>query len=435
MFIEFGILNYRLLIPLIYPILFQIRRFIHEDTNIFYELLTDFFGYMCGGVIFLIIKYRMKNLSSTKTEIMDKKTDEIEEKEKEKDKSNEKITRTDSVIAFKMHTNSIVNNNTTFNITKSKAIYSNINVENIYRQIEKKEMNKYNIKYKYLSLLGLSLIYIIPLGLEAFTLSDININFKAGSSLFYYIFFYVLFSRIILGVKISNHHLLSIIIIIACMPIMLTLFIFNEKEKDYFKLFLHSLYFILITALFSIYNTLEKKYFNKFMDSIYHLMFVVGCICATILMIYELITISIFGIKETTYNGIIFQILKNIKEYSYLYILYFILDVFTAFIWLLGIQLIIYFLSPCHIIIAESLSQIITTILKNSISKYHIAAKIIIYIIYTIIIFSSLIYNEVIIINIYSLSKDTKKKIILRELTEKNIQLTTGEIMEDLEEN
>ena len=56
MFIEFGILNYRLLIPLIYPILFQIRRYIHEDTNTFYELLTDFFGYMCGGVIYLIIR-------------------------------------------------------------------------------------------------------------------------------------------------------------------------------------------------------------------------------------------------------------------------------------------------------------------------------------------------------------------------------------------
>ena len=431
MLIEFGILNYRLLIPLIYPILFQIRRYIHKDTNTFYELLTDFLGYMVGGVIYLIIKYRMKNLSSTKTENMDKKTDENEEKEE----SIGKITRIDTVNAFKIRTNSLVNNNTTFNATKSKTIYSNINIENIYRQIEKKEMNKINIKYKYLSLLGLSLNCFIPLGLEAFTISDININFKAGSSLFYYIFFYVLFSRIILGSKIYNHHLFSIIIILACMPITFTLFILNEKEKDIFTILLHSLYFILITALFSVYNTLEKKYFNKYMDSVYHLMLVIGCINSTILMIYELITISIFGIKDTKYNGIIFQIIKNIEEYSYLYILYFFLDVITAFIWIAGIHLIIYFLTPCHIIIAESLSQIIATILKNSISKYHLEAKIIIYIIYIIIIFSSLIYNEVIIINIYSLSKDTKKKIILRELSEKNIQLTTNEKMDDLDNN
>ena len=436
MFIEFGILNYRLLIPLIYPILFQIRRLIHDDKNAFYELLTDFFGYMLAGFVYLIIKYRMKNLSSRKTEMLDK-NNEIEIEEKNKDNE---IIRTKSVIAYKMRTNSVVNKNTIFNITKNKTIYSKINVENIYQQIEKKEMNKSTIKYQYLSLLVLSINYIIPLALESFTIGEININFKASSSLFYYIFFYVLFSRIILGIKISNHQLFSIIIIIVCMPIIFTCYIIYEKEinKEVFTLFLHSLYFILITALFSLYNTLEKKYFNQFMDSIYHLMFIVGSICATILIIYELITVSMFGIKKTNYNGIIYQTIDYIKEYSFLYILYFIIDVITAFIWLLGIQLVIYFLSPCHIIISESLSQILTTIFKNSIKDYSLAATILIYIVYIIIIFSSLIYNEVIIINIDYLSKDTKKKIILRELSEKNIPLTTStteKVEGDIEEN
>ena len=296
-------------------------------------------------------------------------------------------------------------------------------------------MNKSTIKYQYLSLLVLSINYIIPLALESFTIGEININFKGCSSLFYYIFFYVLFSRIILGIKISNHQLFSIIIIIVCMPIIFACYIIYEKEinKEVFTLFLHSLYFILITALFSLYNTLEKKYFNQFMDSIYHLMFIVGSICATILIIYELITVSMFGIKKTNYNGIIYQTIDYIKEYSFLYILYFIIDVITAFIWLLGIQLVIYFLSPCHIIISESLSQILTTIFKNSIKDYSLAATILIYIVYIIIIFSSLIYNEVIIINIDYLSKDTKKKIILRELSEKNIPLTLKD--EDFEED
>ena len=191
MIIEFGILNYRLLIPFIYPILFQIRRYIHEDTKIFYELLTDFLGYMSAGFIYLIIRYRMKNLSSEKTEIMDKKINESEEK----DQNNENINRNHSIIAYKMHNNCIINNNTTFNITKNKAIYSKINTENIYRQIEKKEINTNTIKYQYLSLLILSLNYIIPLGLEAFTISDININFKASSSLFFIYFFMYYFQE------------------------------------------------------------------------------------------------------------------------------------------------------------------------------------------------------------------------------------------------
>ena len=87
-----------------------------------------------------------------------------------------------------------------------------------YTDWKKRIKQKKTIKHHdYKFLLILSLIYIIPLGLEAFTLSNkININFKAGSSLFYYIIFYVLFSKLILKYKISNHHIFSLIIIIAC---------------------------------------------------------------------------------------------------------------------------------------------------------------------------------------------------------------------------
>ena len=151
------------------------------------------------------------------------------------------------------------------------------------------------------------------------------------------------------------------------------------------------------------------------MDSLYHLMFVVGTVCSSILIIYELITIIIFGIKDTDYNGFIFQIIKNCKKYSFLYILLFIFDILIAFILLWGVQLTVYWLTPCHYIISESLSQILTTIIYDSLKDYNLWIKIIIYIIYIIIVFSSLIYNEVILINICSLSKDTKKNSFKRK--------------------
>ena len=406
MFIEFGILNYSLLIPLIYPFLFQIRRYIHEDSKFFYELLMDFLGYSLGGLIYLFINYRMKKLTEKKDENVDIIFGELEEKKSIQ--SNERITRT---------------TNNSYGTGSS----SSLNENNVFTQIEKKELSKKKtIKHHdYKFLLILSLIYIIPLGLEAFTLSNkININFKAGSSLFYYILFYVLFSKLILKYKISNHHIFSLIIIIACIAILLTIFIIFGNEEDYSELILNSLFFIIITALFSLYNNLEKIYFNKYMDSLYHLMFVVGTVCSSILIIYELITIIIFGIKDTDYNGFIFQIIKNYKNYSFLYILLFIFDILIAFIWLWGVQLTVYWLTPCHYIISESLSQILTTIIYDSLKDYNLSIKIIIYIIYIIIVFSSLIYNEVILINICSLSKDTKKKILLREKNEeKNISL------------
>ena len=80
MFIEFGILNYSLLIPLIYPFLFQIRRYIHEDSKFFYELLMDFLGYSLGGLFYLFINYRMKKLTEKKDENVDTIFGELEEK-------------------------------------------------------------------------------------------------------------------------------------------------------------------------------------------------------------------------------------------------------------------------------------------------------------------------------------------------------------------
>ena len=159
------------------------------------------------------------------------------------------------------------------------------------------------------------------------------------------------------------------------------------------------------------------------MDSPYHLMFVVGVISLSLLILYEIITVSIYGIADNSYNGIIYQIKTNYKDYKYWYPFIFILDIITKFLWVGGIILTIYFFTPCHFIISESLSQIVSTIVENSLKKYNNSLKIIIFILYFIIVFSSLIYNEVIIINICSLSKNTKKKIFARELVDKDMKL------------
>ena len=159
------------------------------------------------------------------------------------------------------------------------------------------------------------------------------------------------------------------------------------------------------------------------MDSPYHLMFVIGAISLFILIPYEIITVLIYGVADNSYNGIIYQIKTYYNDYNYWYPFIFILDVITKFLWVGGIILTIYFFTPCHFIISESLSQIVSTIVENSLKKYDNSLKIIIFILYFIIVFSSLIYNEVIIINVYSLSKDTKKKIYARELVDKDMKL------------
>ena len=277
-------------------------------------------------------------------------------------------------------------------------------------EIEKKKLEKQKTKIKYLYLLIFTLINLIPMPLEAFTVKDININFKMSSSLFYFIFFYIFFSRIILDDKIYSHQIFSLLIIIVCIPILLILFFINYQEKVSFKLLLYSLILILIVCLYSLKDVLQKKFYNTFIVSPYYLMFIIGLINLSILIPYELITVIIYGMQDKPVNGILYQIKNNFKEYSFLYLLIFFLDILSAFLWIAGIQLTIYYFTPCHFIISESLSQILTALIQESINDYTIYLKIIIYALYIIIVFALLIYNEVIIINIYSLSINAKKK-------------------------
>ena len=93
---------------------------------------------------------------------------------------------------------------------------------------------------------------------------------------------------------------------------------------------------------------------------------------------------------------------------------------------MLGINLTVYFLTPCHFNISDSIAQILSTFIDNILEGYDTYIKIIIYILFVIIIFTSFVYNEIIIINACSLNKYTQKYIEDRANTEKDIILNDG---------
>ena len=169
------------------------------------------------------------------------------------------------------------------------------------------------------------------------------------------------------------------------------------------------------------------------MDSPYYFMFVIGLISLSIVIPYEIITLITIG-ENTDFNGILYQVKYNFNKDSYLYLLLFIGDVLVSFIWASVIHLIFYYFPPCHFIISESFGQILSTFINDSIKVYPINIKIIIYVLYVIITIATLIYNEVIIINIGDLSINSKKKIISRELIEKGL-LSDKKIKNDLYDN
>ena len=66
MWLEFGIINYKLIIPFIYPFFYQVRRLIHNsDKKPFYEFFTNYCGYLFSGLVYFIIISRMKKLNSS----------------------------------------------------------------------------------------------------------------------------------------------------------------------------------------------------------------------------------------------------------------------------------------------------------------------------------------------------------------------------------
>ena len=388
MWIELGIVNYKIIIPLIYPFFSQIRRLLHnDDKKPIFSFFTNFCGYLLSGFIYLIIRIRTRRMNS-------------------KD-----IESVNTIIKKESNKELIASNTETSKVSTPYQIENEIDKKKKRHKMERQ-------KAKYLYILLLVFIYLIPMFIDSYTAIDNELNFGTSSSisLFFDIIFYIGLSRVILGDKIYSHQIFSSIIIICSIIIVIILYLIKDNLTK--NIFLNLFLIIIITCLYSLFNILEKKYFIKYMASPYHFMFITGIYALIFILLYEIFTVIIFGF-DTDFNGIFYQFKANFQEYKGLYILIFIGDVISAFVWLAGIHLTVYFFSPCHFIISESISQIISTFLDNTIKGFPVHEKIIIIFLFIIILFATLIYNETVIINIWSLNKNTKKNIFLRELKEK----------------
>ena len=402
MWIECGIINYKLIIPLIYPLFYQIRRIIHKnDEKPFLQFFTNYLGYLLSGLIYLFIKWRMKKkkVITKNNDLSDKDVDTIVYE------LNDLFVPTFNDSFDRSSTSPFVKVKTLVNTKTLRSEHSN------QIALEKIKIEKKNSKRKHLFILLLVVIYLIPMLLDAFN----PYAFKTSSSvsLFFSIISYVIFGRLILGMKIYTHQIFALIIILVG-NIIIVLLVFIGKETQNFILSL--LFIVSIVVLFCLYNNLAKRYFNVYMGSPYYLMFVIGLISICLIFPYEVITVIAFG-KNTSFNGIFYQMEKNFEKTS-LYPLIFIGDIISAFLWIAGIILTIYFFTPCHFIICESISQILSAFISHTLDELSVARQVIIYILFFIIFLGSLIYNEIFIINICSLSKNTQKHIIIRQKEE-----------------
>ena len=407
MLIEFGIIDYKIIIPLIYPIFYQIRRLIHKDEEkALFEFFTNFCGYLFSGIVYLIIKHRMKKLNSKNIEKINIKNDN------DKEDSGKELVNVVTEKQFRL-------------VSTIKFSENQLN-------LEKKKIDKINSKKQYIYVLSLVLIYLFPMFLDSYTLvNNFDIGTSSSISLFVSIFSNIILSKIILGEKIYSHQIFASMIILISIMIVIILFLIKAIHIES-NIGVNIALITFISSFYSLFNIMEKRYYNKFVDSPYHLMYVIGLFATILILVYEIFTVIIVGI-DCNLNGIFYQFYKNCERFQYLYILIFISDILTAFIWLWGIQLTVYFFTPCHFITSESISQIISFFINDTISEYSDGEQATIIIFFFIIIFATLIYNEVLIINICSLSNNTKKNINLRQLRESESILTNIDLDEPSE--
>ena len=161
----------------------------------------------------------------------------------------------------------------------------------------------------------------------------------------------------------------------------------------------------------------SKDTFQYFLTDPYLFIFYLGLFGLFIFVPFEIIYHFLFEIKVEIFGkGVISQIGLNSNEYikNFFYSFLLIITYLITF----GSQiLIIYYLTPCHLIIFLMLYGFVYVIThwNNDINFFKVAGFVITSI---IMIFSTWIYNEIIIIKLCSMEKYTAKYILLREKIE-----------------
>ena len=251
-----------------------------------------------------------------------------------------------------------------------------------------------------------SRIFYIIINVKKITIKLTSLN----STLIFNIIFIFLLSKIMLHTNFFRHNYFSLIIDIICLIVLITFdvieIIYDTGDKAIIILYI--LIKIFGILLYSIEDVLSKiiflyHYYNPYTLLLYKSIFT---FCYLIIFTFPFIFIELNDEKGEKQN--VFVMIGNIfKEWEN--ILFVILFIVSSFFYNIIILKIIDSFSPNHFVIAKVLENfgiiILDIIINGAASQKYLSVKIILNI---LLIFSSLIYNEFLVINICGLSKNTK---------------------------
>jgi hypothetical protein len=242
------------------------------------------------------------------------------------------------------------------------------------------------------------------------------------------ILFLTVFSIIFLSLSLYLHQYFSIILIILCTSIFLIESIIYSKEIHFINILISFLYSFSYEMLYCLSDVLGKKYLNLYLDGVYLFLFKIGITCLIPLLIYDIIA---YFFEFGNYHGIIKTFISGIPFWLLLFNIMFCI-IFELFIWL-----IIYYFSPCHFIILEALEDFLDIIFSFFVKdddiniNFNKEKNISFCILYPVLIFAVLVFNEIIILNFCKLNYNTKLYISNRE----KIDQILGEIVQNYEDD
>jgi len=227
----------------------------------------------------------------------------------------------------------------------------------------------------------------------------------------YFLLFLPIFSKIILKNELYRHQILSLFIsIIGIIFLFIPLILIKQEISILINILIiissigHSFFFILIKHL------THKYYLSPYLCLLY-----IGFFGLIILLIGGIIYYSINNDSDNNFMSIFEG--ESLKSIIYLILVFsfsLILNVLTF--------LVIFYFSPTLLMITDNINPIINWIISLFINKEgHTSIEIVLNSIgYFLVLFSSLIYNGIIIFNFCDLNRNTKKYLEIKQREELN---------------
>ena len=177
-----------------------------------------------------------------------------------------------------------------------------------------------------------------------------------------------------------------------------------------------------IVYLLFCYQLVKAKYYiEKYFISLYQIMFALGSIGLILLLIFEPITFfipcdNIIICSEGHFAGFISGFKQFSTSMEYLNI---VIAIFLLFLTAFGLWLTVIYLTPSHFLTSDSIITLGINIIIDCFSENLVLLNNpLFYILSLLTIFGCLIYNEIIILNVFGLNHNTRKQILRRQKIE-----------------